>query len=272
MQNFVQTGDVLDLDPGVDVPAGVGHLFGSVFGVAAVDAVGGMPSSFVVAGVVAIAKTSALAVDVGDALYWDATAREVNKTTTDQQQVGIAIAEAANPSATVQMLMRGAPTAPGGASAFVDLTDAPATITPNAVLAGNDDGTAIVNSSLTYTVDNDGGRNLLLAADTANWSQFGAQDAGGFVQAQGYLDDTQAQLWVQGRNGSSLAMNAYADGIVEFSKQANVSFRMAGFDVTATDATATMTVDGVEYSIAKAIQVRIGTDTYFWPLFGPVAP
>lgn len=111
MRNFVQAGEVLDLDPGATVAAGTGHLFGSVFGVAAVDAVSGTASSFVVEGVVAIAKTSALAISVGDLLYWDAANSVVNKTATAQQQVGIAIAAAANPSATVTMLLRGGPAA-----------------------------------------------------------------------------------------------------------------------------------------------------------------
>ena len=115
MQNFVQTGAVLDLDPGTSVAAGAGHLFGSVFGIAAIAAVGGIASAFVVEGVADVPKTSALAISVGDVLYWDPTAREVNKTSTAQQQVGIAVAAAANPSSTVKMLIRGA--AAGAAAA-----------------------------------------------------------------------------------------------------------------------------------------------------------
>lgn len=109
MINFVQSGDVLDLDPGATVAAGTGHLFGAaLFGVAAVDAVSGTASSFVVEGVVTIAKTSALAISVGDRLFWDATNSVVNKTTTAQQQVGIAVEAAANPSSTVKMLIESA--------------------------------------------------------------------------------------------------------------------------------------------------------------------
>src|ERR1041385_1547741 len=107
MRSFAQSGDVLDLDPGTSVAAGVGHLFGaSLFGVAALAAVAGTKSSFVVGGVTTIAKTSALAIAVGDALYWDATNKVVNKTSSGQQQVGVAIEAAANPSATVAMLIR----------------------------------------------------------------------------------------------------------------------------------------------------------------------
>lgn len=56
-------------------------------------------------GVVTIAKTSALAISIGDRLFWDAANSVVNKTTTAQQQVGIAVSAAVNPSSTVQMLM-----------------------------------------------------------------------------------------------------------------------------------------------------------------------
>lgn len=106
MNNYVQDGDVLDLDPGATVAVGTGRLFGAaLFGVAAVSAVSGTASSFQVRGVVTIAKTSALAISVGDRLFWDATNSVVNKTVTAQQQVGIAVEAAANPSGTVKMLM-----------------------------------------------------------------------------------------------------------------------------------------------------------------------
>lgn len=104
MITYVQKGDVLTLDPGATVATGTGFLFGTaLFGVAAVDAVSGTASAFVTKGVVTIAKTSALAISVGDVLYWDATNKVVNKTTTSQRAVGIAVEAAANPSSTVKM-------------------------------------------------------------------------------------------------------------------------------------------------------------------------
>lgn len=109
MQNFVQDGDTLDLDPGATVAAGTGHLFGAaLFGVAITNGVSGAKSAFRVEGVVNIAKTSALAIAVGDRLFWDATNSVVNKTVTAQQQVGIAVEAAANPSSTVKMLLESA--------------------------------------------------------------------------------------------------------------------------------------------------------------------
>lgn len=106
MKNFVQEGEQLDLDPGATVASGTGRLFGAaLFGVAAVNAVSGTPSAFRIRGVVTIAKTSALAISIGDRLFWDAANAVVNKTTTAQQQVGIAVSAASNPSATVDMLL-----------------------------------------------------------------------------------------------------------------------------------------------------------------------
>jgi len=110
MKNFIQQGDVLTLTPGAAVASGVGYLFGtSLFGVACADVAISTPGSFLVEGVVEIAKTSALAISVGDRLFWDATNKCVNKTLTAQQCVGIAVEDAANPSATVKMLLEAIP-------------------------------------------------------------------------------------------------------------------------------------------------------------------
>lgn len=104
MKNFVQDGDILTLTPAAAVASGVGYLFGvALFGIATNDVAVSTPGEFITEGVVEIGKTSALAIVVGDRLYWDATNKVVNKTATAQQHVGIAVAAAANPSATVLM-------------------------------------------------------------------------------------------------------------------------------------------------------------------------
>lgn len=104
MKNFIQDGKTLTLTPAAAVASGTGYLFGAfLFGVATGDVVISTPGEFATEGVIDIAKTSALAISVGDALYWDATNKVVNKTATAQQRVGIAVAAAANPSATVLM-------------------------------------------------------------------------------------------------------------------------------------------------------------------------
>ena len=104
MKNFVQEGETLTLTPAAAVASGVGYLFGAgLFGVAAGDVASGEAGSFVTSGVVEIGKTSALAIAVGDRVFWDATNKVVNKTTTSQVCVGVAVEAAANPSATVKI-------------------------------------------------------------------------------------------------------------------------------------------------------------------------
>lgn len=104
MKNFVQKGETLTLTPSANVASGTGYLFGAgLFGVAAGDVVSGTAGEFVTEGVVEIAKTSALAISVGDRVFWDATNSVVNKTSAAQVCVGIAVEAAANPSDTVKI-------------------------------------------------------------------------------------------------------------------------------------------------------------------------
>lgn len=104
MKTFIQDGESLSLTPAAAVAAGTGYLFGAaLFGVALSDVANGVAGEFRTEGVVEIGKTSALAIAVGDRLFWDATNKVVNKTATAQQHVGIAVAAAADPSATVKM-------------------------------------------------------------------------------------------------------------------------------------------------------------------------
>lgn len=104
MKNFTQRGDVLTITPTIAVGSGVGYLAGAaLFGVATNDVAANTPGEFKTTGVVEIAKTSALAIAVGDRLFWDAANKCVNKTSAAQQCVGVAVAAAGNPSATVSM-------------------------------------------------------------------------------------------------------------------------------------------------------------------------
>ena len=103
MKNMTQRGDVITLTPTIAVASGVGFLAGSVFGVAANDVAANAAGEFVTEGVITIVKTSALAIAVGDRVFWDTAGKVVNKTTAAQQCVGVAVAAAANPSPTVSI-------------------------------------------------------------------------------------------------------------------------------------------------------------------------
>ena len=87
------------------VTSGVGVLIGQLFGVALQTAAEGESFELGVEGVFTLAKTSALQIDIGDALYWDDTNKVVNKTSAAQKEVGYAVSAAANPSATVDVLL-----------------------------------------------------------------------------------------------------------------------------------------------------------------------
>lgn len=106
MRTYVQDGDTITVDPAATVAAGVGIMVGTaLFGVALADGVSGTVCPLRIRGVVEIAKTSALAIAVGDVLYWSSGTSKVNKTSASQRVVGVAVEAAANPSATVKMLL-----------------------------------------------------------------------------------------------------------------------------------------------------------------------
>ena len=104
MKNYVKEGDTLSLTPAAAVASGVGYLFGAgLFGVATNDVANGVEGEFITEGVVEIAKTSALAIDVGDRVFWVPGSSAVNKTSAAQVCVGVAVAAALNPSPTVKI-------------------------------------------------------------------------------------------------------------------------------------------------------------------------
>ena len=107
--NYIQPGRSITVAaPSGGVLSGQGVLIGTLFGIAQYDAVEGAEVEILTEGVVEIGKTAALAIGVGDRLFWDDTNKLVNKTTTAQQQVGVAVEAAANPSSMVKMLIRAA--------------------------------------------------------------------------------------------------------------------------------------------------------------------
>jgi predicted RecA/RadA family phage recombinase len=102
MKTFIQSGDILTLTPSAAVASGAGNLFGGVlFGVATNDVAASTAGEFQTCGVFTLPKTSALAIAVGDRVFWDATNKVVNKTVTAQVCIGVAVEAAANPSASV---------------------------------------------------------------------------------------------------------------------------------------------------------------------------
>lgn len=107
MKNFVQTGINLTLPAPDDVVSGQGVVIGNIFGVAAIDALDGADVDVVTCGVFDLPKVSALAIAIGDRVYWDNTAKLITKTATGNALVGVAVTTAANPSGAVQVRLNG---------------------------------------------------------------------------------------------------------------------------------------------------------------------
>ncbi len=105
MKNYIQPGDTLTLAaPSGGVVSGTAYLIGAgIFGVASQTAAVGVDFALKTSGVFELPKTSALAIAVGNLLYWDNTNKELNKTASGNTLVGVAVAAAVNPSATVRI-------------------------------------------------------------------------------------------------------------------------------------------------------------------------
>ena len=100
MRNFVQPGENLTIPAPADVKSGDVVVVGALVGVAAGDALTGADLDVCTVGVYTLPKVSALAISVGDLVYFDAATKLVNKTNTNPK-IGHAVAAAANPSPTV---------------------------------------------------------------------------------------------------------------------------------------------------------------------------
>lgn len=102
--NQVQKGcNITVTAPTGGTTSGVGVLIGNLFGVASNTVAVGVSTEIVTEGVFDLAKTSALAIAVGDLVYWDNTNKRVFKTASGNKLVGIATTAAANPSSTVNV-------------------------------------------------------------------------------------------------------------------------------------------------------------------------
>lgn len=108
MKNYVQDGRVLSLTAPYDVAAGAAFKVGSIVAVATSAALEDAPVEGLTTGVVELAKVSAQAWTVGAPIYWDDTAKLTTTTSTSNTLIGVAVAVAANPSATGWVRLNGA--------------------------------------------------------------------------------------------------------------------------------------------------------------------
>jgi predicted RecA/RadA family phage recombinase len=104
MKNFIQEGDTLTVPaPTGGAVSGSPVIIGSLIGIAGSSAAESDPVAVKTKGVFELPKVSALAIGIGDPVYWDGTAKNVTKTSTSNTLIGYATEAAANPSPTVRV-------------------------------------------------------------------------------------------------------------------------------------------------------------------------
>lgn len=91
MKNYIQPGDTLALAAPYDVVSGAGALVGSIFGVAAYDALSGETVELATRGVFEMTKAGTQAWTVGQKVYWDNTAKNVTNVSTANTLIGVAV-------------------------------------------------------------------------------------------------------------------------------------------------------------------------------------
>ena len=115
MINFIQEGETLTVTAPYALSSGDGCLVGNIFGVASTDALISTSVEIVREGVFDLKKTNNLAVSQGDLLYWDDSAKELTKTSSNTP-VAVAAVTAVTASTVVRAVLR------PGYSAAVDQT------------------------------------------------------------------------------------------------------------------------------------------------------
>lgn len=113
MKNYVAPGAALvvtapDGTEDVDVSSGDIVKVGAIVGVAVNDAAMGEEVVINTTGIYSVAKVSAQAWGVGDAIYFDAATKLATTTSGGNTLIGVATAIAANPSATGEVRLDGA--------------------------------------------------------------------------------------------------------------------------------------------------------------------
>lgn len=107
-KNFVKPGKNITLvAPAGGVTTGLGSVIGGFFVVALTTAAVGASFEGAVEGVWDLAKVSAQAWTAGDKIYWDNAAGKATTVVAGNRLIGVAAADAANPSATGNVRLNG---------------------------------------------------------------------------------------------------------------------------------------------------------------------
>lgn len=107
MRNYITPGEHVTITAAAAITSGQPVLVGDLFGVAQGDADISEDVVIVRRGVFELPKTGAQAWTVGAKIYWDAGNSACTTTASGNKLIGVAVAVAANPSATGRVLLDG---------------------------------------------------------------------------------------------------------------------------------------------------------------------
>ena len=110
MKTFIQPGNIITVTAAANIASGDGVLVGSIFGVAATDAVAGDEVEIGTVGVYELPKLSTAAIAQGDRVAWDDTAKKIALPGVGLYPVGIATESAGNGATTVKVRLDGVAT------------------------------------------------------------------------------------------------------------------------------------------------------------------
>lgn len=103
MRNYVNQGRTLTIPAPAAVSSGGVVVAGAIAGVANGAAAIGQLVDVEVEGVFVLPKVAALAIAIGDVVYWDSANKLVTKTASGNTKLGVATTVAPNPSAVVSV-------------------------------------------------------------------------------------------------------------------------------------------------------------------------
>lgn len=107
MNNFVNSGETIDLVAPYAVNSGAGALVGNLFGIAKTTLANGASGPFQLKGVVTHATDTGAAWSQGDLIYWDNTNKVMTKTATSNKLIGAAVAAKLSAATTGSVRLNG---------------------------------------------------------------------------------------------------------------------------------------------------------------------
>ena len=107
MKTFIQNGNIITVTAAANIASGNGVLIGSIFGIAAADAVAGNDVEIGTVGVYELPKLSTAVIAQGDRVSWNSSTGKVVLPATGMFPIGVATKAAANGTATLSVRLDG---------------------------------------------------------------------------------------------------------------------------------------------------------------------